>query len=79
MPKFVPDLSHLVKAPQRERFGKVGFLDLRANDCRYPTETLDRRGEYFFCGAPKDPASESYCKEHQALCNSGVYVRKRVA
>ena len=78
---FVPDLSHLVKAPpRRERFGAVLLMDLRPNECRYPTKTLERRGEYFFCGRPKDPKSEAYCEEHQTLCVAGVhYVKKHAA
>ena len=77
---FVPDLSHLVKAlPPRARFGRVLLMDLRPHECRYPTETLGPRGEYFFCGAPKAPTSEAYCEDHQKLCTAGVYIRKRAA
>ena len=72
-----PDLSHFVKPKPRLSFGKVLLMDLRPNECRYPTETLKHRGEYFFCGAPKDPKSEAYCEKHQKLCVAGMsYVRR---
>jgi hypothetical protein len=76
-PPFVPDLSHLVALPPRPASsqGQVSLMDLRHNECRYPTVTLERRGEYFFCGAPKDPNSESYCKKHDRECRSGLGVR----
>lgn len=65
------------KPPPHAKFGEVLLFDLRPNDCRYPTETLERHGEYFFCGAPKDPKSEAYCEKHQKLCVAGMsYVRR---
>lgn len=74
-----PDLSHLVKPKPRLSFGKVLLMDLRPNECRYPTETLEHRGEYFFCGAPQDPKSEAYCEAHQKLCVAGVTYARRYA
>ena len=63
----------------RSRFGEVQFMELRLNDCRYPTRSLEARGEYFFCGAPKN-AKSPYCDEHHGLCVSGaVYSHKKRA
>ena len=59
-----------LKFPPRAKFGEVLFMDLRPNDCRYPTKTLDARGEYLFCGAPVHVGA--YCKEHHALCRNTV-------
>jgi hypothetical protein len=73
MPPFASDLS------PRSRFGEVQFMELRLNDCRYPTRSLEARGEYFFCGAPKN-AKSPYCDEHHGLCVSGaVYSHKKRA
>ena len=79
--KPVPKPVHdLLSVPPRAGFGKVRLMDLRPNDCRFPVEALGPRGEYFFCGKPKDPRSEAYCGQHQKLCVAGVaYVKKRVA
>lgn len=74
--RFISDLSRLAKVPPRSKFGEVPLMGLRPNDCRYPTETLEHRGEYLFCGAPMDPKSEAYCEVHHKLCVAGVYVRK---
>ena len=73
---FVPDLSHLVKAPPRARFGAVPLLDLRPHECRYPTQTLGSRGEFLFCGKPKSARSESYCEEHYDLCLAPPFRKK---
>ena len=82
-PDFIPDLSHLMmKAPPapKGKRGSVALMDLRASDCRYPTNSGESRGDHLFCGAPKDPKSRAYCTKHHALCVSAVvYAKRRVA
>ena len=77
---FVPDLSHLVKAPPRARFGAVPLMDLRPNECRYPTKTLERRGEYFLLRQAQGPQVRVLLRRASELCVAGVhYVKKHAA
>jgi hypothetical protein len=56
------------RAPEGER----PLLDLRANECRWPTTetTPTVIGLYLFCGKPTRPG-ESYCKRHLAQALPG--------
>ncbi len=51
-------------------WGAVALIDLEPDECRYPTLSDVDRGEHLFCGAPKDPESDSYCKKHHFECHA---------
>jgi GcrA cell cycle regulator len=57
-------MTLVLRAPEGERT----LLDLRNNECKWPTTepTLDVLGHFLFCGAPTVPG-ESYCRRHQAI------------
>ncbi len=60
----------MIKPPRApEEQDAIALVDLRPNDCRYPVRSGEGRGEYYFCGKPKWPESQSYCKKHHFECN----------
>lgn len=56
--------------------GRVSLVDLRPDECRFPTLSGEARGDHLFCGAPKDPRSEAYCKTHHRICCTPLGVRR---
>lgn len=64
-PKGTP-VAVVPPPPKRKiNIGKVKFIDLQPDSCRYIVSGK-RAEEFLFCGAPK--TRRAYCEEHAKLC-----------
>lgn len=68
-PKGTP-VAVVPPPPKRKvNIGKVKFIDLQPDSCRYIVSGK-RAEEFLFCGAPK--TRRAYCDEHAKLCYISV-------
>jgi hypothetical protein len=57
---------------------RVGLMELRAGDCKFPVNDAAAREPHLFCGLAAEPGS-SYCRHHRLRCAGAGTAGERFA